>query len=123
MVFCLVIDDDPMACKIAADVAGSLGMQVRTELNGQSAINFCNDIMPDIIILDIQMPRLDGIGFLKELHRKIGGRRPYVIACTALNDVETVTTLKNMGIKGYLAKPFDASNLESKIRQSGLVGK
>ena len=121
MPVCLVVDDDPMACKIAADVAGSLGLQVQIEANGMAATLFCKAVIPDIIILDIEMPKMDGIGFLKELHKMIGGRHAHVIACTAKSDLETVRTLKEEGVKGYIVKPFDPEALADKIRESGVL--
>lgn len=121
MTTCLIVDDDPMSCKVAANIAGSLGLEVHIEPNGLAAILFCEHHMPDIIILDIIMPKMDGIAFLHELHKMLGGRRPYVIACTVSRDLETVQKLKKEGVKAYIAKPFETNVLETKIKESGLV--
>jgi CheY-like chemotaxis protein len=119
MTLCLIVDDDKMSCKIAADIAGEMGLQVAVENNGMSALSYCNGRLPDIIILDINMPRMDGIAFLHELHRMIGGRSVYVIACTARSDIETVKALKNENVNAYVVKPFSADTLKAKLKESG----
>lgn len=119
MTLCLVVDDDKMSCKIAADVAGQMGLEVAIEMNGLSALAYCNSRMPEIIILDINMPKMDGISFLRELHKMIGGRNVYVVACTARNDMETVKALKAENVNAYVVKPFSTDTLKSKLKESG----
>ena len=121
MPLCLVVDDDPMSCKMAADIAGSTGLQVRMEQNGIAALSFCKSQMPDVIILDVLMPRMDGIEFLRELHRMIGGRRPYVIACTAVSDMNTIQSLQKEEINSYIVKPYTRDTLIAKIKASKIV--
>jgi CheY-like chemotaxis protein len=121
MALCLIVDDDLSDCKAAADIAMSVGLEVRVENNARAALVACGEKMPDIVILDIMMPQMDGVEFLNALHKKIGGRRPHVIVSTALSDVATITSLKKEGINGYILKPYKIDNLIGKLKESGLV--
>jgi two-component system chemotaxis response regulator CheY len=121
MVLCLIVDDDKASSKIAADVAGQMGLEVAIENSGASAITFCGSRMPDVIILDVYMPKMDGVEFLRQLHKMIGGRKPYVIGYSAGTDINVVKALKDEGINAYIVKPFSTAALQAKIKESGKV--
>ncbi len=121
MALCLILDDDQADCKAAADIAISIGLEVRIENNARAALVACGEKMPDIVILDILMPQMDGVEFLQAMHKKIGGRRPYVIVSTAVSDVATINSLKKEGINAYILKPYKKDSFIGKLKESGLV--
>ena len=77
--------------------------------------------MPDVILLDWQMPHMTGIEFLRALRRRTDGTSPIVVFCTTENDVGHITEALNAGANEYIMKPFDREILEAKLAQVGLI--
>lgn len=119
MALCLVVDADPASSRLSSKIAGSLGMEVYTVNNGVAAASFCQNRIPDIIILELELPKLDGIGFLNQLHKMLGGMNPYVIVCTTQVDKQTLSILKDKNIRGFIVKPYDPKVLATKLKESG----
>jgi two-component system chemotaxis response regulator CheY len=76
--------------------------------------------MPDAILLDWNMPVMDGLQFLRELRRQPEGRTPKVIFCTTENDVAHIARAVNAGADEYIMKPFDRAIMQSKFQEIGL---
>jgi two-component system chemotaxis response regulator CheY len=74
----------------------------------------------DAILLDWNMPVLDGFGFLRELRKMPNGRTPIVILCTTENDVAHIARAMHAGANTYLMKPFDRGIIEAKFEEIGL---
>lgn len=107
MINVLIIEDDPMVAQLNRRYVNSLeGFNVSGHaVNGQDALKYCNENLVDLIILDIYMPKLDGLEFLKLLkkdHTYID-----VIFVTASNETEMIKTALNLGAVDYLVKPFE----------------
>jgi len=77
--------------------------------------------MPDAILLDWNMPVMDGIQFLGALRKEQGGRRPKVIFCTTENDVAQIARALHAGADEYIMKPFDREIVEAKLQEAGLL--
>jgi two-component system chemotaxis response regulator CheY len=88
--------------------------------NGQTALDSCAISMPDAILLDWNMPVMDGLQFLRELRRQPEGRTPKVIFCTTENDVAHIARAVNAGADEYIMKPFDRAIMQSKFQEIGL---
>jgi two-component system chemotaxis response regulator CheY len=116
---CLVVDDSPTVRKVARRMLVSLGFEVDDAENGQIALEKCTCRMPDVILLDWNMPVMDGIDFLRLLRRSEGGSAPAVVFCTTESDVEHIREGFEAGATEYLMKPFDADSLRAKL--DGLV--
>jgi DNA-binding NtrC family response regulator len=94
------------------------GMTAETASEGNDAIEKMNRFAPDVILTDINMPGLDGFGFLQKLREM--GDMPPTIVLTAYGNVETaVKTVQEMGAYWYLEKPIQANNLEVLLRRAG----
>jgi two-component system chemotaxis response regulator CheY len=112
---CLITDDSSLVRKIARKIFAGLGFEVDEAENGQVALQKCLNRMPDVVLLDWNMPVMDGLEFLKSLRRSEGGRAPAVIFCTTETDVDHVQRALANGANEYLMKPFDAESLIAKL--------
>ncbi|OGV96309.1 MAG: hypothetical protein A2Z59_03120 [Nitrospinae bacterium RIFCSPLOWO2_02_39_17] len=107
----LVVDDEPNICSFLAWYLKEKGHTVLAASNGEDAINIVKDERPHIVLLDINMPKMDGITTLKkikEIDKEIG-----VIMITAAMDEETGKKALNLGADDYITKPIDFNYLDN----------
>jgi two-component system chemotaxis response regulator CheY len=112
---CLIVDDSPMIRKIARRFLSEFGFDVDEAENGQTGVDKCLGRLPEIVLLDWNMPVMNGIEFLRALRRMPNGDRPSVILCTTEADVSHINEAYEAGTNEYLVKPFDRSSLWSKL--------
>lgn len=112
---CLLVDDSSLVRKIARKIFTGLGFEVDEAENGQIALEKCQHSMPEVVLLDWNMPVMDGLEFLKSLRHTEGGRTPAVIFCTTETDVEHIQRALANGANEYLMKPFDRESLIAKL--------
>ena len=122
MTHALVVDDSPVIRKVARRIFEKMSFDVREAADGQAAIETCAGAMPDVILLDWNMPVLDGFGFLRELRKMPEGTRPIVLLCTTENDVAHLARAKPAGASAFLMKPFDLAIVQARCREVGLMG-
>jgi two-component system chemotaxis response regulator CheY len=77
--------------------------------------------MPDVILLDWNMPQMSGIEFLRALRSETSGNHPVVVFCTTENDVANITEALGAGADEYVMKPYDRGILEAKLTEVGLI--
>ena len=77
--------------------------------------------MPDAILLDWNMPIMNGIDFLRELRKMDGGTGPVVVFCTTENDIGHIQEAIQAGANEYIMKPFDSDIIQAKFSQVGLL--
>jgi two-component system chemotaxis response regulator CheY len=112
---CLVTDDSPTVRKVAGRIIRNLGYEVDEAEDGRSALEKCESRMPDVILLDWNMPVMNGVEFLRSLRRTEGGSSPRVIFCTTETGVEHIRAAIEAGADEYLIKPFDSEMLRAKL--------
>jgi two-component system chemotaxis response regulator CheY len=117
----LVVDDSTVIRKVAKRILEGLNFQTVEAEDGEKALNACTSLMPDAILLDWNMPVMDGFEFLRELRRMPGGLRPKVVFCTTENDVAHIARAIHAGADEYIMKPFDKQILQSKFEEIGLI--
>lgn len=117
----LVVDDSAVIRKIARRILD--GMRYRTEEanDGREALDACARSMPDGILLDWNMPVMDGFEFLRALRKLPGGAKPKVVFCTTENDVSQIARAMHAGADEYIMKPFDRQIVLSKFEEIGLA--
>ena len=81
----------------------------------------CRRQMPDLILLDWNLPNMNGIEFLRTLRRERDGKLPVVVFCTTENDVSHITEALDAGANEYIMKPFDREIIESKLAEVGMI--
>jgi two-component system chemotaxis response regulator CheY len=118
---CLIVDDSRVVRKVASRIVRDLGFSVTEAGDGAEALRMCREAMPDAILLDWNMPILNGIDFLRALRREEGGKVPRVIFCSIENDPEHINEALRSGADEFIMKPFDADILESKFAEVGLI--
>ncbi len=121
MVNILVVDDSRSMRTIASRMLETMEVTVTQADNGQSALESCRAYMPDGILLDWNMPVMDGPAFLSELRVMDGGDRPKVIFCTSESDMDKIVTVLGAGADEFIMKPYDTDILRSKLVLVGLV--
>jgi adenylate cyclase len=112
----LVVDDDPVNRTLLARTLERLGHQVLTAVNGREALEVLHGRQPDIVLLDIVMPVMDGMTALERMKSDPALRAVPVIMISALEDFGSVIRCIELGAEDYLQKPFDPVLLQARIR-------
>ncbi|NBN65215.1 response regulator [Microvirga tunisiensis] len=118
---CLVVDDSSVIRKVARRILEDLQFEITEAEDGQQALDACRKHMPDAILLDWNMPVMDGLEFLTSLRREPGGEKPVVVFCTTENDVAHIARAIRAGANEYIMKPFDREIVEAKFQEVGLI--
>lgn len=109
----LVVDDEVSIRRILETRLSMIGYDVVTASDGEEALLTFRSCDPDLIVLDVMMPKLDGYGVCQELRKETDVP---IIMLTALADVTDRITGLELGADDYIAKPFSPKELESRIR-------
>ncbi len=118
---CLIVDDSRIIRKVARRIVEGLGFEVDEAADGVEALSYCAGLMPDVILLDWNMPVMDGMTFLKRLRQQPGGDRPKVLFCTIETAPDRIAEALGAGADDYVMKPFDGEILHSKLSEVGAV--
>jgi len=118
---CLIVDDSSIIRKVTRRILESLEFQIVEAENGEQAFEVCQRQLPDAILLDWNMPKMDGYDFLRMLRRLPGGDRPKVVFCTTENDVPHIARALQGGANEYIMKPFDKDIVAEKLHEVGLI--
>src|SRR6185503_7305366 len=114
---------DPRMAKLAGGVHrldGQLMVVLDVE-DGVDALVVCKRAMPEAILLDWNMPVMDGYHFLCHLRRMPGGDEPKVVFCTTENGIEHISQALEGGANEYIMKPFDKEIVLAKFQEVGLI--
>ena len=103
----LVVDDDEVILAAVSGVLGQEGYRVETATNGSEALDVVEHNHPDLVLLDMRMPVLDGWGFARALRERDITLR--IVVMTAAQDARRWA--EEIGANAYLAKPFDLDDL------------
>ena len=122
MTQCLVVDDSSVIRKVTRRIMEDLGFAITEAENGQEALERCQKDMPDVIMLDWNMPVMGALEFLSALRLSTNSpKRPKIFYCTTENDVDDITRALNHGASEYILKPYDRATLEAKMSGAGLI--
>ena len=117
---CLVVDDSRVIRKVARRILDEIGFEVAEAADGLEALAWCRAAMPDAILLDWNMPAMNGIEFLRRLRGEPGGDGPVVVFCTVENDLAHIREALSAGANEYIMKPFDGDIISEKFAEAGL---
>jgi two-component system chemotaxis response regulator CheY len=118
---CLVVDDSRVVRRVASQILTAHGFQIEEAANGALALDACRASLPDCVLLDWNMPVMNGIEFLRALRAEFGPTEPVVMFCTTENDLHFIEQALEAGAQEFLMKPFDEDILIGKFTQLGLV--
>lgn len=117
---CLVVDDSKVIRKVARHILETLDFEVDEAADGQEALDRCASALPDVVLLDWNMPVMTGIEFLRALRDSHPGNRPKVVFCTTENGTAHIRAALDAGADEYVMKPFDRDTLASKLQFAGV---
>jgi adenylate cyclase len=114
----LIVDDEPFNVDYLEQELEDMKYEIITAMNGRQALEKVADELPDLILLDIMMPIMDGFAVLAELKADPLLRHIPVIIISAMNDLESVVKGIQQGAEDYLPKPFEPTLLHARISAS-----
>jgi two-component system, chemotaxis family, chemotaxis protein CheY len=117
----LVVDDSRIIRQVARRILEDMSFEIDEASDGESALSSCRQRMPDMILLDANIPNLSVIAFLRHLRSDARGTHPYVLLCTTENDIAHISEALNAGADEYILKPFDRGLIEDKLKEAGLA--
>lgn len=109
----LIIDDDPAFVATIRERLDYEGYELVVASDGDEGLDAVERERPDLVVLDVMMPKLNGYAFLKMLQSRHPGGKIAVIICSARGDV--MDAVKSEGISGFLVKPFDPAELVAMV--------
>ena len=118
---CLVVDDSRVVRKVARRMLENHGYDVVEAHDGAAALTEVRRDMPDAVLLDWNMPVMNGLEFLHRLRQEFGPDKPAVVFCTIENDAGHVEQAIAAGAQEFIMKPFDEDILLGKFTQAGLA--
>jgi two-component system chemotaxis response regulator CheY len=118
---CLVVDDSRVVRRVARMILEGQGYVVEEAADGRIALDSCRDHLPDAVLVDWNMPNMNGIEFLQALRREFGPDKPPVVFCTTETEMSFVTRAIEAGAQEFIMKPFDREILVGKFEQAGLL--
>ncbi len=118
---CLIVDDSRVIRKVSRHILETLGFAVEEAENGKEGLERCAEAMPDVVLLDWNMPVMTGIEFIMHLRKTPGGDKPKVVFCTTENDVAHIREAIDAGADEYVMKPFDHETLQIKLQLVGFA--
>lgn len=117
----LVADNSKVVRIFTRRILEDLGFDVTEAEDGKSALASCNEAMPELIVLDWNMPVMNGIEFLAAFRKLPGAGDVPVVFCTTENSVGKITVALSAGANEYIMKPFDKEILSGKLQQLGVI--
>lgn len=117
----LVVDDSATVRKVISKIINELGFDNRNAPDGATALKLCKERLPDFIILDWNMPNMDGMEFFKAFKKIPERYKCKVIFCTTESEIEKIMTAIDEGADEYIMKPFNKEILEDKLIEVGIL--
>ena len=118
---CLVVDDSTAIRRVVSSLFNELGFSVDEAPTGLQAVEYCKARTPDVVMLDWNMPVMDGITCLRTLRSMDMPERPVVVMCTTESQIAKIQEALEAGADEYIMKPFNRDVLFDKLAQLGLV--
>ena len=109
----LVVEDDEINLMIAEHILGKEGFKVSSAGNGEEAIERVSQYRYDLILMDIEMPIMDGVEATPLIRKLEFGRNTPIIALTAHSIPEKIIEFKTAGMDDYIIKPFDGKKFRA----------
>lgn len=118
---CLIVDDSKVVRKLVKSIVENLSFETMEAGDGKEAISKCKEKMPEVILLDWNMPVMDGMGFLGAFKSEFSGAGTVIIFCTTENEVGRIQEALDAGAHEYVMKPFDSEIIKNKFIQTGVL--
>ncbi|NNC98958.1 MAG: response regulator [Gammaproteobacteria bacterium] len=113
----LTAEDNPINLELLVMILESNGFDVLTAVNGQEAVELTKSRRPDLVIMDIQMPVLDGYGAIKQIRESVSTRSIPVIAVSGNAMHHDIAKIKALGFDHIVSKPFEIVTLLATVNK------
>ncbi len=117
----LVVDDAREVAEATASMLALMGYETRVAYDGRQAIAAVSQLRPDVVLLDLNMPAVDGFEAAQAIRALDPGRPPMIVALSALTHLNSAATLEACGFDHYMTKPADVERLTALIEGGGVV--
>lgn len=111
----LIVDDSPTERHFLGELLTKNGFQVQTLESGEDAVARAAEIMPDLILMDVVMPGMNGFQATRAINREEATKHIPIIMCTSKNQATDIVWAKRQGAVEYVVKPVDSQELLAKI--------
>ena len=113
----LIVEDNESLASVMSDTFTDEGFEVKSASDGEEGLKLATEFQPDVILLDVLMPKMDGLEMLKQLREQDGGDKVLVMALTNSDNSEHVLELMNLGVNDYLTKSdWELDDLVKKVQ-------
>jgi DNA-binding response OmpR family regulator len=109
----LIVDDEPAICEVVALYLESAGYRVRMAPDGRRALQALTEELPDLVILDVMLPEVDGFEITRRLRQE--GNTPIILLTARREEADRIEGL-DLGADDYVVKPFSPHELVSRVR-------
>jgi len=113
----LIVDDNPINMKLVAFILSSRGYDVRTAVDADAALAALASFLPDLILMDLQLPGMDGLELTRRLRSEPRTRDVVVVAVTAYAMKGDEEKARDAGCDGYITKPIDTRKLPGQVAE------
>jgi two-component system chemotaxis response regulator CheY len=121
MTTCLIVDDSNVTRKLIRKIVTGFNFDVDEAENGIVALEKCRASPPNLVLLDWNMPDMNGLEFLKQLRSDPSFSQIKIIMCTTENEIEKIQEALESGADEFIMKPFDADLIKDKLLQTGII--
>ena len=119
---CLIVDDSRVIRRVVSRIVEDLGFETEEADSAEKALKASTIRMPDVAIVDIDMPNMNGLEFVKELRKTATGRQVVTVFCNVGGEPDEIREALEVGGTEYIMKPFDSEIVRSKFLLLGLLG-
>lgn len=112
----LIVDDEADMCEFLTEAVSPFDCEVRSTRESEQAIGICKDFMPHIVLLDVMMPKMNGIEVLQKIREY--DKQVNVIMISGMLDLGLAREAMSLGAIDYLAKPIDLTKLGELIESA-----
>jgi two-component system CheB/CheR fusion protein len=119
----LIVEDNPDARESLAMLLEMEGHEVRSAQDGDTALEIVEEFQPEVVVLDIGLPKMDGFEVIKRLRTRTGGMQPTVIAVTGYGQAEDRLRTEEAGFDRHLTKPVDPKEVMAIVASLGNVSR
>ena len=113
----LIVDDDDGIREMLSDIVQALGTDVIDASNGADGVKLALKMMPDLVLLDVRMPMMDGFDVCRTIKSDAKGKAIPILMVTSMDQHKDVEKALANGADGYIAKPLNHVNFKKKISE------
>lgn len=121
MTTCLIVDDSKIVRKVVRRIVEVFGFTILEAENGREALEQARATAVDVMILDWNMPVMDGMECMKAIRADTEIHQPKIIFCTTENEFNKIQQAMMNGADEYVMKPFDEAIIAGKLSQLGII--